>query len=110
MTKSIFKQRICYTVIGLIVTIVVWYMLTIPLKAFLPTPHVVLENIILNILTFETYYHIWLTMRRILIGFIGALLLGISLGIRMGNKKISESFFLPWVIVALAVPGPVAII
>lgn len=105
-----FGEGFIFTLIGLVITIVVWYLLTIPLKGFLPTPHKVIENLFVNVFTLETYTHIWLTMRRIAISFIGALLLGIGLGIWMGNKKASEAFFLPWVVVALAVPGPVAII
>lgn len=109
-TGSKLGEGIFYALVAMVFIIIVWYPLTIPLKGFLDPPHQVASEAIHNLLVSDTYVDIWLTIRRILMGFIGSMLLGIGLGIWMGNKKAAEAFFLPWVAVALAIPGPVYIV
>jgi NitT/TauT family transport system permease protein len=95
---------------ALVILIVVWWPLTIPLRGFLPTPLAVFEAFVEAWSTPEFYGHLANTCRRVGIGAIAAFLVGSAIGILMGRSKTFEGFVLPWVMVALALPGPVVIL
>ena len=101
---------VLYPAIAIILLCVSWYLLTIPLDGFLPTPLLVVKDFIKDIRNPDTYLDVWLTTRRILIGFVGSVILGTTIGMLMGIRKTSEFFFLPWVVIGLSIPGPVYIL
>lgn len=95
---------------ALVAVLAVWYPLTIPLQGFLPTPQSVLGSFIDAWTSAEFYGHLAHTFRRVVIGAVSSYLTGTAVGIAMGRSKAIEAFTLPWVMVALAIPGPVVIL
>jgi len=95
---------------ALVILILLWWPLTIPLRGFLPTPLAVFEAFAEAWVTPEFYGHLANTFRRVVIGAIAAFLVGSAIGILMGRSRVFEGFVLPWVMIALALPGPVVIL
>lgn len=58
----------------------------------------------------SSYVDVLVTLRRVAIGFVASTLLGLLLGMVMGRSRWWRGLLKPWVLAALAVPGPVAII
>ena len=96
--------------VALVILIAVWWPLTIPLRGFLPTPLAVFEAFLDSWVTPEFYGHLASTLRRVVIGTVAAFFVGSAVGILMGRSKTFEGLALPWVMVALALPGPVVIL
>lgn len=70
-----------------------------------PTP---IESIVATeelMQTNSVWDHIWGTLSRSFIGFLGAALIGISLGVIMGLSNFGERFSTPYVVIGLAIPG-----
>jgi NitT/TauT family transport system permease protein len=59
-----------------------------------------------NLRATDTYYHLGVTLLRILAGFILSMALGFSLGVLMGGRREFEAFFDVWLVVGLAMPAP----
>lgn len=95
---------------ALVVVLAIWYPLTIPLKGFLPTPVDVLGAFIDAWTSSGFYGHLIQTFRRVVIGVVASYLTGTAVGMAMGRSRSIEAFALPWVMVALAIPGPVVIL
>jgi NitT/TauT family transport system permease protein len=103
-------KKLVPPLIALILVVAIWWPLTIPLRGFLPTPLAVLEAF-LDAWTNPVFYgHLIATFRRVVIGAVTAFVAGLAIGVFMGRSKIFEAFSLPWVMVALALPGPVVIL
>jgi len=49
--------------------------------------------------------HLWATLSRSLIGFAGASVLGVVVGVLMGLSNFGERFSTPYVIIGLSIPG-----
>lgn len=96
--------------VGLVVGLVVWYLSSAYLFEFLPSPYETAEEFYLAATSAEFYGHFAATIRRVLIGWVGAGLVGASLGIWMGSSWKVDALFHPWVFVGLALPGPVSIL
>ena len=108
--KEAWWARLIPPLVALVVLVAVWSPLTIPLRGFLPTPLAVLEAFIDAWTDPDFYAHLAATSRRVVIGAVTAFVGGTAIGVFMGRSKIFEAFSLPWVMVALALPGPVVIL
>lgn len=104
------KQR---PVLGVVAALVggalVWY----GIGMFVPRLPVVHEvaGAAWNLLTTPaSYVDLLATFRRVMIGFVGAFIIGVPIGIIMGASPIWRGLLKPWTIGALSIPGPVAII
>lgn len=104
-------NSVLYPLIAIALLVLVWEPLSRYVSVgFIPTPRQVLDALVTNAQRLETYKVILITLRRVLISFVGAGLIGISLGIAMGLLKWVHQFSLPYVVVMMAIPGPVYVI
>jgi NitT/TauT family transport system permease protein len=90
--------------------VAVWWPFSIVLEGFLPSPVDVARAFVAAVQDPALYEAISGTMGRIVIGWVGAVLIGTALGIWMGRSKIVDAISLPWVMTGLAIPAPVIII
>lgn len=89
--------------------VVVWFVVGSVVARFpLPTDTVAAAARILT--EPSSYVDVLVTMRRVAIGFVASTLLGLLLGMVMGRSRWWRGLLKPWVLAALSVPGPVAII
>jgi NitT/TauT family transport system permease protein len=96
---------------SLAIGIGIWHLLcAIKFKFFInfenvPAPLVVLNALIGHLHESIFYIHIAVSMKRILIGFALATLLGISLGVIMGRSKIARNFVTPYIEILRPIPA-----
>lgn len=98
-------------VAAVVIMIVVWWLgsQTLP-PEILPGPWRVLRYFSAELLEGNVFFHLFMTLRRIFIGFLIAMLIGIVAGTAMGVSRRLESISITWVIVTLTIPGLVYII
>lgn len=100
-----------YTALALGLLVAVWQPVSMRISVgFIPTPIDVWHALVQDVQQSDTYLTILITLRRIVLSFVCAGLLGIALGMAMGLNKSTERFSLPYVVVAIAIPGPVYVI
>ena len=88
-----------------------WGLLSILLNIeTLPSPLVVFTKLKDDLLDGTLLYHLTITLRRVLISFIVAMLIGVVLGILMGNSKRINNLLDNWNIIFLNIPALVLII
>jgi NitT/TauT family transport system permease protein len=73
----------------------------------LPGPSSVLQTIWRNLHQPETFYHIAVTVRRVLVGMGLALVAGTVVGVVMGISRVGEWLLDTWVLVGLTIPAVV---
>jgi NitT/TauT family transport system permease protein len=88
---------------------VIWYGIGALVPRF-PVVHEVAVSGWGLLYTSSTYVDLWATLRRVMIGFLGATVIGIPIGTLMGASPTWRGLLKPWTIGALSIPGPVAII
>jgi NitT/TauT family transport system permease protein len=76
----------------------------------LPAPLVVAHVLWQEILSGQLPYHLGVTLRRLLISFSIAMLLGAALGIVLGRHEKLNAFFDNWLVIFLNIPALVTII
>jgi NitT/TauT family transport system permease protein len=87
----------------------IWWPISHPL-AFMPSPGDVVAAFVSSVEDPELYQAIAVTLRRVVFGWVGAVVIGTALGIFMGRSKVVDALALPWVMIGLAIPAPVIII
>ena len=70
-----------------------------------PTPLTVFVAFIAHIQTSEFWIHIGVSMRRILISYSFAVVLGIGIGLVMGRSRIARAFIMPYIEVIRPIPA-----
>ena len=70
-----------------------------------PEPLLVLLNFIHHAQTQEFYIHIIVSVKRILIGYTAAAVLGILIGLLMGRFRVAEDFCIPYVEILRPIPA-----
>lgn len=70
-----------------------------------PEPLVVATHFFGHIQTSEFFIHIAVSIKRILIGYLFAVFLGILIGLLMGRSKLAEDFFIPYIEVLRPIPA-----
>jgi NitT/TauT family transport system permease protein len=91
--------------VSLVVTIGIWYLVAGNLLEFLPTTMEVAEEFWKAVSSSELYADMAVTLRRVVMAWIGAYILALILGIAMGRSWLIETIAHPWVFVGLALPG-----
>jgi sulfonate transport system permease protein len=97
--------------VAIAVAILVWHLLTtydfnyVMNFENVPEPLVVATNFIDHLQTGEFYIHIAVSIRRILIGYSFAVVLGVLIGLLMGRSKLAEDFFIPYIEVLRPIPA-----
>ena len=96
------------SVIGLIV---IWWLAAIIMAQpdILPGPMYILDVITENLVTLgpegkSAYFHMGITLGRIFIAFLAAMILGIGIGLAMGLRKVFENSLMALIPLALTMP------
>jgi len=76
----------------------------------LPTPAATAAVVIEQIHSGDLLFHVGMTLLRVVIAFVGAMLIGTAIGIVMGRNAGIDMFFDSWLVVALNVPALVTIV
>jgi NitT/TauT family transport system permease protein len=108
-------RAIAYSVLGAVVFVGVWHLgsgFTRTEFDLLPSPLRVLErmrdftfgNELRGVPTGWVFVNFWETLRKTMIGFAGALLVGVPIGILMGRYRYAKNFFFDFVYLAANVP------
>lgn len=72
---------------------------------FLPPPERVVARVVEAARTGVLLGHLGLTLRRVVVAFVGALVVSVPVGLAMGFFRTVERLLLPWLVVALSIPG-----
>lgn len=100
-----------YPLVAVVLLVMVWEPIALHVSVgFIPTPMQVWKDLVSSVQLLDTYRVILITLRRVVIAFVAAGIAGISLGVAMGLRKSVEQFAVPYVVVSLAIPGPVYVI
>lgn len=89
--------------------IAAWYGLTAAVER-MATPHDTFVAAVQLLTSPSSYPDFLATLRRVMVGFVGAVVLGAAIGTIMGATRSGDALLKPWVVAALSIPGPVAII
>jgi len=79
-------------------------------SSVLPSPTAVLLQLILSIKSGDLPYHLGITLSRLIVSFLLAMLFGIAIGLLLGRHKKTDDFFDSWLIILLNIPALVAIV
>lgn len=88
----------------------VWIILSIVVRPWAPTPLATIAAMYKALGSAEFYADLWLTLGRVLLAFVAAMIVGFVLGIAVGLSRRAEAFFQPLIAMGLAVPDPVYVI
>lgn len=97
--------------LALIIALALWHYFTVTDWDYVmnfenvPEPMLVFGNLVAHLQTSEFYIHILVSMKRILIGYGFAVVLGILIGLLMGRSKLAEDFFIPYIEVLRPIPA-----
>jgi len=103
-------DRVVPSVAAVAAALAVWWPLTFVFDPFLPTPWRVVTSFVDAFTSGDIYEHIAISLRRVLFAWVVSVILGTAIGIWMGRSRLTEAFLSPWVMVGLALPGPVIIL
>lgn len=96
---------------GIIIFLIVWQALSLVLNQdSLPTPIEVLKSMYYHSFEDELFYHLGITLYRVLIAFILSMIMGIFFGILMGTYKSIDRNLDSLLILGLNIPALVTII
>lgn len=96
--------------ISLVAGIGLWYAAAGNLLEFLPTPTEVADEFWMAVTSSEFYADVGVTLRRIVIAWLLALLAATFVGLVMGRNWVAETALNPLILIGLALPGPVTIL
>ena len=95
---------------SLVATVAVWWVLSEWFFVFLPTPYEVASAFVEAVTSAEFYVDLAVTFRRVVLAWVGAMVIAVVLGIAMGRSWLVEAIAHPWVFVGLALPGPLVVL
>jgi NitT/TauT family transport system permease protein len=104
------SSRILPYVAFVVAALAIWWPLTFVFEPFLPAPWEVATAFADAFLSGEIFTHLFISLRRVAFAWVVSSLLGIGIGIWMGRSWLTEAFLSPWIMVGLALPGPVIIL
>lgn len=76
----------------------------------LPSPAAVVQRIVVEIISGTLLWHLGITLLRVVVSFIVAMLIGAIIGIVMGRWRRTDTFLDGWLIIGLNIPALVTII
>ena len=97
--------------LAIVVAIGIWHYLTAVDFNYVmnfenvPEPLVVANSFIGHVQTGEFYIHVLVSIKRILIAYSFAVVLGILIGLLMGRSRLAEDFFIPYIEVLRPIPA-----
>ncbi|WP_372875607.1 ABC transporter permease [Pseudomonas sp.] len=91
--------------------VVLWAAIAATLETpLLPTPSAVLDSLWRSLQNGDLQQHLGVTLRRVIISFVLAMLLGALLGVWMGRSALANALFDPLLVLFLNLPALVTII
>lgn len=91
---------------GLGIVLALWMLAGIRLpEHVLPTPIATVQLVVDLLMTSSTYSHLWDTVSRVIVAFVGAFVLGGVIGTLIGLNNYGRRFFTPYMVAGLAIPG-----
>lgn len=105
-----FAARVLPYLASIVAALAIWWPLTFVFAPFLPTPWEVATAFVDAFVSGDIFAHIAISLRRVVFAWVVSTLLGVAIGIWMGRSRLTEAFLSPWVMVGLALPGPVIIL
>jgi NitT/TauT family transport system permease protein len=97
-----------WRVVSLGVLVALWWIASLFFDdSVLPGPGAVSVTLWDNLQDGETYYHLWVTVLRVVGGMLIAVVAGLVVGLVMGLSRFGEQFLDSWVLVAFTVPSVV---
>ena len=91
--------------VGLLALLAAWLLASRSLGGdLMPGPVATWEFIVREYNRGTLFFHVWATMRRVLIAFSLAMVAGAVLGVAMGVSRVIDRLFEVWVVVGLTVP------
>ncbi|MBX2885305.1 MAG: ABC transporter permease [Granulosicoccus sp.] len=105
------RNSIIITLSSILTGLAVWYWVTeINLDAYInfenvPSPQKVFQSFGSHLQTQEFYIHIGVSMRRILISYGFAVVVGVLLGVLMGRSKYFRAFVMPYIEIVRPIPA-----
>lgn len=109
LTGGVAAQRLSGVVLAVASIIVGWYLVSIAVQD-LPRPHEVVSAVWSIVTESSSYVDVVDTLRRVAIGFVASTMLGLAIGVAMGQSPWWRGLVKPWVLGALSIPGPIVII
>lgn len=103
------RSAVLDPLIAIAIGVVVWYIVAL-FASHLPMPHQIIASAVDLLTTGGSYEQFGITLLRMAIGLSGGFLLGATIGLAMGARRLADGFFRPWVVLLLAIPEPVVII
>jgi NitT/TauT family transport system permease protein len=94
-----------YFIKGALILLIPWYILAFSFSMpIVPFPHLVLKEVISELLRGQVLIHLLVSLYRVLAGMLFALLIAIPLGIVMGLKKATNKLLTPIIYLFQPVP------
>lgn len=111
MIKSVAGHRAFLSVGSLFALVVLWHISAELLQhRHLPTPVQVFETFVQEVASGNLIYHVWITLVRVAVSFVLAMIIGSAIGLAMGRVKPLDQFFDSWLIFFLNLPALVVIV
>ncbi len=83
----------------------IWWVLYLIYPRLLPSPLSTVREAFRLVADGTFFFHMYQSLRRVLVGAVIAMLLSVGVGIYMGTVAMGERFFQPLVILGLTIPG-----
>ena len=105
------KQSPSITILSIGTFIGLWVLVSYALgDQLLPSPLTVLQRLLEEARSESLFYHTGITLMRVMLSFIIAMVIGVSLGLAMGRITLVNQLFDPWLLFFLNIPALVIII
>ncbi|MCB8837664.1 ABC transporter permease [Aurantimonas sp. VKM B-3413] len=99
------------TAASLIGLLVLWWLISVVADSrVLPTPPDVFAAFWRDAVTGELFFHLAMTLYRVVTAFVLAMVIGSAIGIALGMSREANRFFDPWLILFLNIPALVVIV
>ena len=106
-----FKSSSILRVSSLLIFLLLWWFSSFLYNnSLLPSPNIVFIKILEEIENNELFVHTFITLKRVFISFIIAMIIGSVIGIFMGRREKLNAFFDDWLVLGLNIPALVIII
>ena len=106
-----FKSNSILRVSSLFIFLLIWWFSSFLYNnSLLPSPNIVFTKILEEIDNDELFFHTFITLKRVFISFIIAMIIGSVIGTFMGRREKLNTFFDDWLVLGLNVPALVIII
>lgn len=97
--------RILPPFLALASVIGIWWLVYLIYPRLLPSPMSTVNEAIRLVTDGSFFFHMYQSLRRVLVGATVAMIFSVAVGIYMGTVRMGEHFFQPLVVLGLTIPG-----